>query len=66
MVSFRDYDIYLLFLLLVKFHGSGNCEIYSPAKDVTVIFTKCYFRPRNRKHRPLISERDVGQMIDVF
>ena len=41
MVSVRDYEIYLLFLLLVKFHGSGNCEIYSPAKDVTVFFTKC-------------------------
>ena len=62
MVSFRDYEIYLLFLLLVKFHGSGNCEIYSPAKDVTVFFTKCYFKLRNRKRRPLISERDVCQM----
>ena len=66
MVSFRDFEIYLLFLLLVKFHGSGNCEIYSPAKDVTVFFTKCYFKLRNRKRRPLISERDVCQMIVVF
>ena len=24
MVSFRDCEIYLLFLLLVKFHGSGK------------------------------------------
>nr|XP_058958260.1 uncharacterized protein LOC131785391 [Pocillopora verrucosa] len=24
MVSFCDYEIYLLFLLLVKFHGSGQ------------------------------------------
>ena len=61
-LSVRDYEIYLLFLLLVKFHGSGNCEIYSPAKDVTVFFTKCYFKLRNRKRRPLISERDVCQM----
>ena len=29
MVSLRDYEIYLLFFLLVKFHGSGKCEIYS-------------------------------------
>ena len=62
MVSVRDYEIYLLFLLLVKFHGSGNYEIYSPAKDVTVFFTKCYFKRRNRKRRPLISERDVCQI----
>ena len=34
MVSFRDYEIYLLFLLLVKFHGSGKCEIYSPAQRI--------------------------------
>ena len=29
MVSFRDYEICLLFLLLVKFYGSGKYEIYS-------------------------------------
>ena len=29
MVYFRDYEIHLLFLLLVKFHGSGKCEIYN-------------------------------------
>ena len=29
MVSFGDYEIYLLFLLLVKFYGSGKYEIYS-------------------------------------
>ena len=34
MVSFRDFEIYLLFLLLVKFHGSGRCEIYSPAQRI--------------------------------
>ena len=27
MVSFRDYEIYLLFLLLVKFNGSGTCVL---------------------------------------
>ena len=34
MVSFRDYEIYLLFLLLVKFHWSGKCEIYSPVQRI--------------------------------
>ena len=34
MVSLRDYEIYLLFLLLVKFHGSGKCEIYPPAQRI--------------------------------
>ena len=32
MVSFRDHQVYLLFLLLVKFHGSGKSEIYSPVQ----------------------------------
>ena len=34
MVSFRDYEMNLLFLLLVKFHGSGNCEIFSPTQSI--------------------------------
>ena len=34
MVSFRDYEMNLLFLLLVKFHGSGNCEIFSPTQRI--------------------------------
>ena len=36
MVSFSDYEIYLLFLLLVKFHGSGKCENYSPDQSLVV------------------------------
>ncbi|XP_066024500.1 uncharacterized protein [Pocillopora verrucosa] len=27
MVPFRDYEFYLLFLLLVKFHGSGSADV---------------------------------------
>ena len=38
MVSFRDYEIYLLILLLVKFHESGNCEIYSPVQRMLQCF----------------------------
>ena len=41
MVSFRDYEIYLLFLLLVKFHGSGKCEIYSPVQRILQCFLSC-------------------------
>ena len=41
MVSFRDYEIYLLCLLLVKFHGSGNCEIYSPTQRILQCFLPC-------------------------
>ena len=41
MVSFRDYEIYLLFLLLVKFHGSGKCEIYSPVQRILHCFLPC-------------------------
>ena len=38
MGSFRDYEIYLLFLLLVKFHGSGVYEIYSPVQGILQCF----------------------------
>ena len=38
MVSLRDYEICLLFLLLVKFHGSGECEVILPYKDLTIFF----------------------------
>ena len=41
MVSFRDYEIYLLSLLLVKFHGSGKCEIYSPVQRILQCFLSC-------------------------
>ena len=39
MVSFRAYATYLLFLLLVKFHGSGKCEIYSPVQKILQCFS---------------------------
>ena len=41
MVSFRDFEIYLLFLLLVKFHGSGKREIYSPVQRILQCFLPC-------------------------
>ena len=41
MVSVRDYEIYLLFLLLVKFHGSGKCEVILPYKGFDNIFLPC-------------------------
>ena len=41
MVSFRDYKIFLLFLLLVKFHGSGKCEIYSAVQRIVQCFLPC-------------------------
>ena len=41
MVSFRDYEIYLLFLLLVNFHVSGKCEIYSPVQRILQCFSPC-------------------------
>ena len=62
MVSFRDYEIYLLFLLLVKFHVSGKCGIYSPVQRILqCFFTMCHFKRRHRKRRPFISERDIRQ-----
>ena len=45
MVSLRDYEIYLLFLLLVKFHGSGKCEVILPYKGFdNIFFTMCHFK----------------------
>ena len=41
MVSFRDYEIFLLFLLLVKFHGSGKCESYSPERRILQCLLPC-------------------------
>ena len=41
MVSLRDYEICLLFLLLVKFHGSGKCEVILPYKGFDNIFLPC-------------------------
>ena len=41
MVSLRDYEICLLFLLLVKFHGSGECEVILPYKGFDNIFLPC-------------------------
>ena len=41
MVSFRDYEICLLFLLLVKFHVSGKCEIHSPVQRILQCFSPC-------------------------
>ena len=62
MVSFRDYEISLLFLLLVKFHGSGNCEIYSAVHSILQCFLSyASLSLGNRKRRPFISERDVRQ-----
>ena len=62
MVSLRDYKIYLLFLLLVKFHGSGKCEVILPYKGFdSIFFTMCRFKLRYRKRRPFIYERDFRQ-----
>ena len=64
MVSLRDYEIYLLFLLLVKFHGSGKCEVILPYKGFdNIFFTMCHFKLRHRKRRLFIFERDFCQMI---
>ena len=38
MVSLRDCEIYSLFLLLLKFHGSGKCEVILPYKEFDSIF----------------------------
>ena len=61
MVSFRDYEIYLLFLLLVKFHRSG--KLFSRTKDFAVFFTMCHFRLRHRKRRSFISNVMFVKMI---
>ena len=63
MVYFRDYEIHLLFLLLVKFHGSGKCEIYSPEQRILLCFFNYHvpFKLRHRKRRPFISERGFRQ-----
>ena len=60
MAPLRDYEIYLLFLLLVTFHGSSKCEIHSPVQKIyRVFFTMFHFKFRHQKRRPFISERDV-------
>ena len=41
MVSFCDYEIYLLFLLLVKFHVLGKSEIYSSVQRTLPFFLPC-------------------------
>ena len=41
MVSFCDYEIYLLFLLLVKFHVLGKSEIYSSVQRTLPCFLPC-------------------------
>ena len=38
MVPFRAYEISFLFLLLVKFHGSGKSEMYSPVQRILRCF----------------------------
>ena len=59
MASFRNHQIYLLFLLLVKFHGSGKSEIYSPVQRTLQRFLPCAILSLDisRKRRPFISER---------
>ena len=62
MVSFHDYEMYFLFLLLVKFHVSGKCEIHSPLRRILQCFLPCAILSLDiRKRRPFISERDVRQ-----
>ena len=55
MVSFHDHQIYLLFLLLVKFHGSGKSEIYSPVQRTLQSFLPCAILSLDtkRKRQPL-------------
>ena len=38
MLPFRDYEISFLFLLLVKFYGSGKSEMYSPVQRILQCF----------------------------
>ena len=63
MVSFCEHQIYLLFLLLVKFYGSGKSEIYSPVqRTLQCVFTMCHFKLRHEPETPtFISERDIRQ-----
>ena len=41
MVSFHDYEIPLLFLLLAKFHGSGKWKFFLPYKGFYSVFLPC-------------------------
>ena len=61
MASFRDHQIHLLFLLLVKFHESGKSEIYSSVQRTLQRFLPCAILSLDisRKRRPFISESDV-------
>ena len=62
MVSLRDYEICLLFLLLVKFHGSGKCEVILLYKGFDYIFLPCAILSfRHRKRRFFILEHDFRQ-----
>ena len=62
-MSFSDHQLYLLFLLLVKFHESGKSEIYFPIQRTLQFFlTIRHFKLRNEPETPtFISERDVRQ-----
>ena len=62
MVSFHDYKMYLLFLLSVRFHGSGKCEIYSPVQRISQCFLPCAILSLDTDNAdPFISKLDVRQ-----
>ena len=64
MVSLREYEIYSLFLLLVKFHGSGKCEVILPLQRIwQYFFTMCHFKLGHRKRRPLFLNAIFVKMI---
>ena len=65
MVSFRDYEIYFLFLLAAKFHWSGKCEIYSLVQRILQSFflTCAILSLDTRNAGPLFLNVMLVQMI---
>ena len=62
MVPFRDCKIYLLFLLLVKFHVSGKCEVYFSVQMILQsVLPLAILSSRLWKRQHFIPKRDVRQ-----
>ena len=67
MVPFRAYEISFLFLLLVKFHGSGESEMYSPVQRILQCFLPSAILSLDTGNSdPLFLKVMFDQMISEF
>ena len=64
---FRAYEISFLFLLLVKFHGSGKSEMYSPVQRILRCFLPSAILSLDTGNSdPLFLKKMFDQMISEF